>query len=171
VKTVRCLSILTLLCVFSAVAFGQSINTDYDRSANFSNYKTYAWGASPHPINDPLWNQRIMETIDGALAGKGLRKVNLAQNPDVIVVYNAGIKQNVSYEGYSMGGWWNRTASIQQVVEREGTLVVDFADPHTKMIVWRGAASDTLSDKSNKNIQKLQKAVSKMFAKYPPSGN
>jgi len=104
VKTVRCLSILASICVFSAVAFGQSINTDYDRSANFSNYKTYAWGASPHPVNDPLWNQRTMDTIDGALAGKGLQKVNLDQNPDLIVVYNAGVKQNVSYEGYSMGG-------------------------------------------------------------------
>jgi len=171
VKTVRCLSILTLICLFSAVAFGQSVNTDYDHSANFSNYRTYAWGASPHPINDSLWNQRIIETIDGALAGKGLQKVNLDQNPDLIVVYNAGVKENVSYQGYAMGGWWNRTASIQQVVEKEGTLVVDFADPHTKMIVWRGVAGDTLSNKSNKNIQKLQKMVAKMFQKYPPSAN
>jgi hypothetical protein len=58
--------------------------------------------------------------------------------------------------------------SIQQVVKRDGTLVVDFADPQTKMITWRGVATDTLSDESQKNIQKLQKAVDKMFQKYPP---
>jgi hypothetical protein len=61
--------------------------------------------------------------------------------------------------------------SIQQVVENEGTLVVDFANPQTKMTPWRGVATETLSDKSDKNIQKLQKMVSKMFAKYPPSGS
>jgi hypothetical protein len=111
-----------------------------------------------------------METIDGALAGKGMQKVNLDQSPDVIVVYSAGLKQNVSYQGYAMG-WWNRMGSIQQVVENEGTLTVDFAEPQTKMITWRGIASETLSDKSEKNIQKLQKMVAKMFQKFPPSGN
>jgi hypothetical protein len=36
------------------------------------------------------------------------------------------------------------------------------------MVVWRGMASQTLSDKSNKNIEKVQKMVKKMFEKYPP---
>ena len=167
-KTGRYISILVLLCLFPAAAFPQSVNTDYQRGTNFSNYKTYAWGESPHPISDPLWNQRIMQTVDGALAGKGMQKVNLDQNPNVIVVYSAGIKQNVSYQGYAMGVF-NRMGSIQQVVENDGTLVVDFADPQTKMITWRGIAKDTLANKSDKNIQKLQKMVSKMFQKYPPT--
>ncbi len=127
----------------------------------------HSWGESPHPINDSLWHQRIMQIVDGALASKGLKKVALDQNPNVIVVYSAGIKQNVSYQGYTMGVW-NRTGSIQQVVEREGTLIVDLADPQAKMIIWRGVATETLADKSKKNIQKLQKMVSKMFQKYPP---
>jgi len=83
------------------------------------------------------------------------------------VVYNAGIKQNVSLEGYSMG-WYNSMTSVQQVVENEGTLVVDLADPQQKMVIWRGMASETLSDKSHKNIEKVQKMVRKMFEKYPP---
>ena len=169
-KIARCLSILALVCLMSLAAFPQEVNTDYHRGTNFAAYKTYAWGTSPQPINDPLWNQRIMDTVDGALAGKGLQKVNLDQNPDVIIVYSAGIRQNVSYQGYATG-WWNRMGSIQQVVENEGTLVVDFAEPQTRMITWRGIASATLSDKSEKNIQKLQKAVTKMFQKYPPSGH
>ena len=167
-KTVGCLSIALLLCVMSVAAFSQQVNTDYDRGTNFSNYRTYAWGTSPHPINDPLWNQRIMDTVDGALAAKGMQKVNLDQSPSVIVVYAAGIKQNVSYQGYAMGVF-NRMGSIQQVVENDGTLIVDFADPQTKMITWRGVAQDTLANKSQKNIQKLQKMVSKMFQKYPPT--
>ena len=167
-KTSRFLVVLFLWCLASLAAFTQQVNTDYHRGTNFSNYKTYAWGVSPQPINDSLWNQRIMDTIDGALAGKGLQKVSLDQNPSVILVYSAGIKQNVSYQGYSMGVF-NRMGSIQQVVQREGTLIVDFADPQTKMITWRGISTDTLSDKSDKNVQKLQKMVAKMFQKYPPT--
>ena len=65
-------------------------------------------------------------------------------------------------------GWYNSMGSIQQVVENEGTLVVDLADPQQKMVIWRGMASETLSDKSSKNIEKVQKMVRKMFEKYPP---
>ncbi len=162
----RCLSLVGLVCLLLAAAFAQ-VNTDYHRGTDFTRYKTYAWGTSPQPIHDSLWHQRIMDMVDGALAGKGLKKVNLDQDPDVIVVYSAGIRQNVSYQGFATG-WWNRTGSIQQVVENEGTLVVDMAEPQTRMITWRGVATDTLSDKSEKNIQKLQKAINKMFQKFPP---
>jgi hypothetical protein len=46
--------------------------------------------------------------------------------------------------------------------------VVDLADPAQKMVIWRGTSTDTLSDKSNKNIEKAQKMVKKMFEKFPP---
>ena len=41
-------------------------------------------------------------------------------------------------------------------------------DAHTKKLVWRGSASDTLSDKSDKNIKNLDKGVQKMFDHFPP---
>jgi Domain of unknown function (DUF4136) len=159
--------LMMLISLVSVVALGQKVNVDWQRGDDFSKYKTYAWGTSPHPIQDPLWNQRIVGFIDDQMAQKGFTKVDPGATPDVLVVYNAGVKQNVSLEGYSMG-WYNTMTSVQQVVENEGTLVVDLADPHKKMVVWRGMASQTLSDKSNKNIEKVQKMVKKMFEKYPP---
>jgi hypothetical protein len=50
-----------------------------------------------------------------------------------------------------------------------GTLVVDLYDTNTKRLVWRGTASDTLSDDPSKNEKKLEEAVSKMIApdKFP----
>lgn len=160
---------LVLLCLLSTLALAQQVNVDWQRGTDFSKYKTYAWGVGAHPIQDSLWNQRILGMVDTQLAGKGLQKIALDQNPDLIVVYNAGVQQNVSYQGYSMG-WFNRMGSIDQVIENEGTLVVDLLDPQQKMTVWRGTASETLSDKSDKNINKVQKMVNKMFQKYPPQG-
>ena len=139
--------LMMLICLVSVVALAQKVNVDWQRGDDFSKYKTYAWGTSPHPIQDPLWNQRIVGFIDDQMAQKGFQKVDPGAEPDVLVVYNAGVKQNVSLEGYSMG-WYNTMTSVQQVVENEGTLVVDLADPHKKMVVWRGMASETLSDKS-----------------------
>lgn len=165
----RSLVFLALICLVASLAWAQQVNVDWQRGADFSKYKTYAWGVGAHPIQDALWNQRIIGMVDTQLAAKGLQKVELGQNPDLIVVYNAGVQQNVSYQGYSTG-WFNRMGSINQVIENEGTLVVDLLDPQQKMTVWRGTASETLSDKSDKNINKVQKMVNKMFQKYPPQG-
>jgi uncharacterized protein DUF4136 len=49
-----------------------------------------------------------------------------------------------------------------------GTLVVDLFDTGAKKLIWRGSASDTLSDKSDKNIKKLNSDVQRMFDHFPP---
>jgi hypothetical protein len=41
-------------------------------------------------------------------------------------------------------------------------------DAQSKELVFRGSSSDTLSDKSDKNIKNLNKGVEKMFNHFPP---
>jgi len=158
---------LFLLCAGSA--FAQKVNTDWDHEANFSNYKTYAWLESKHPASD-LNNKRVIENIDKQMAAKGFTKAT--DNPDVFVVYNAGIKEQVSVQGYDYGygryRWGGGMTTYNQVVELQGTLVIDLVDAHKKELVWRGTATDTLSDKPEKNTQKIEKATAKIFKKYPP---
>jgi len=38
----------------------------------------------------------------------------------------------------------------------------------SKQLVFRGTASDEISDKPEKNIKKIEKASSKMFKNFPP---
>ena len=49
-----------------------------------------------------------------------------------------------------------------------GTLVVDIFDRKAKSLVFRGTATDELSDKSEKNQKKLVNAWKKMFKDFPP---
>ena len=80
---------------------------------------------------------------------------------------------NTFYDGFG-GGWrWrgaggfgNATTTVDNY--KVGSLVVDLFDAHTKTIIWRGSSSDTLSDKSDKNIKNLDKGVQKMFEHFPP---
>ena len=46
--------------------------------------------------------------------------------------------------------------------------VVAIFDAKSKKLVWRGSATDTLSDKSDKNIKKLNDSVQKLFEHFPP---
>jgi hypothetical protein len=49
-----------------------------------------------------------------------------------------------------------------------GTLVVDIFDAKTKQLIFRGTATDELSDKPEKNQKKVEKATQKMFKDFPP---
>jgi len=49
-----------------------------------------------------------------------------------------------------------------------GTLVVDIFDAKSKALLFRGTASDEISDKPEKNIKKLGKVTDKMFKDFPP---
>ena len=52
-----------------------------------------------------------------------------------------------------------------------GTLVLDMWDASAKKLVWRGVASDTVSDDPAKNAKKIDQVARKMFERYPPSGS
>lgn len=44
----------------------------------------------------------------------------------------------------------------------------DLFDAKTKNLVWRASATDTLFDKSDKNMKKLNNSVSRLFEHFPP---
>jgi hypothetical protein len=147
------------------------VKTDYDRSADFSKYKTYSWEKVQTP--DPLWVDRIKEAVNRTLAAKGLTPVESGGDVAIVAIEMTKNQRtlNTFYDGFG-GGWrWgggfgNATTTVDNY--KVGTLVVDLFDANTKKVIWRGSSSDTLSDKSDKNIKNLDKGVQKMFDHFPP---
>jgi hypothetical protein len=162
--------------LFASASFAQQVKTDYDRNANFSQYKTYSW--EKVQTQDQLWVARIKEAVNTALAAKGLTPVESGGDMAIVAIEMTKNQQtlNTFYDSLG-GGWgWRRgggfggfgDATTTTENYRVGTLVVDLFDAHTKTLLWRGSASDTLSDKSDKNIKNLDKGVQKMFDHFPP---
>jgi hypothetical protein len=165
-------AILTSILVFklTAASLAQTVKTDYDRGANFSQYKTFSF--EKVQTENPLWVDRIEAAVSAALTERGLLQV--ASDGDVAVVAvgmtNTQQQLNTFYNGFG-GGWRFRSfgdSTIDVETYKVGTLVVDLFDAKTKTMLWRGSASDTVSNKSANNIKDLDKGVQKMFAKYPP---
>ena len=163
---------LAVLAVILTVgsARAQKIEKDYDHSKNFSDYKTFTWLRPPH-LADPLMDSRLQDAINKELTSKGWTQVS--QGADIGIVANGATQQQHSlttfYDGF--GGWrWRGLGTATTTVDTYtvGTLVVDLFDTKTKELVWRGTASDTLSDKPEKNTDKLNKAVEKLFKDFPP---
>jgi len=46
---------------------------------------------------------------------------------------------------------------------------VDLYDGGTRKLVWRGAAAETVGDKPSKSSPRIEKALARMFQKYPAS--
>lgn len=161
--------ILLGLCVMLLAinAFGQKVTTDSAPSVDWSKYHTYAWGEGT-PAQDPLMHQRIVAGIDAKLAALGWKKVDA--DPDLVVMYHVATDQQKSLNWQNYGGWgrFGGMGSAQVDTVITGQLKVDLADYKAKQFLWRGTATDTLSTDPQKNAKKIDKALTKMFQKFPP---
>lgn len=174
-KVKRGIWMAAAIAVLSVTASVAEVKTDYDRKADFSRYKTYSW-ANVH-TRDALWVDRIKAAVDTTLSAKGWTRVESGGDISIMAMEMTQDHRtlNTYYDNFG-GGWgWRRggfgdfgTATTTEQTYSVGTLVVDLFDTHTKMLVWRGSASDTLSNKSERNIKNLDRDVQKMFDHFPP---
>lgn len=173
----RKLSLVAALALASTAAFAQDVKTDYDHAANFAAIKTFqakiatGWG-------NQISEKRVLDEFTQALTEKGWKSVDA--NPDAVVLLHGATEKQKSlntfysggYGGYGYRGWGGMggmgTATTTTSEFLVGTLVVDIYDAKTKSLMFRGTATDELSDKPEKNQKKLQKASDKMFKDFPP---
>jgi hypothetical protein len=168
---------LALTTAVASSALAQTVRTDYDKSVDFAQYKTFMW-IQPPKTNDPLMAQRMVDDVDAALAAKSLQLVT--DNADLAIAAHAATQErhtlNTFYDGFG-GGWgWRRfggggigSATTTDDTFEVGTFVVDIFDCKTKQAIWRGTSTKTLSDDPQKNAKSLNEAVTKMFKEFPPA--
>ncbi len=179
-KTLRLGLVVGLLFAWSAVTSAQDIRFNYLQGTDFSKYKTYKWVRVPkaqYPNN--ILDDQIMRAIDAQLATKGLSKTE--DNPDLYVTYQTAINQEKQWNSFSSGGdYWGwggwggwggmSTTTTTSSTINIGTLSCDIYDVATKKQIWRGDATKTLGSGKdpNKVAKNLNKAMAKLFKKYPP---
>jgi hypothetical protein len=171
-KIVRHVSLFLLAaCFCAAVTFAQEVRTDYDKKVEFERYHTYSWGRVQ--TSNPLWESRIRDAVDKALSQQGWQKV--ASGGDVVLSAVGATQNQQEYQTFydGLGGGWRwrgfgdmSTTTVENY--RVGTLVLDMYDAGNKQLIWRGTSTDTLSNNTEHNEKNLDKAVDKMFKKFPP---
>jgi hypothetical protein len=173
----RLIALVLMLVAAGAVA-AQKVKVGADPNANLANYKTYQWD-TPLPPGNPIIQQAIVNSIDQALAAKGLTKVTAGG--DVTVVYFAATNTDVQigYPSWSHAMGSGNSSGIavgtQSWPVHKGTLVVDLVDGKTKNSVWRASATQILKDGPSGNAAKdakrveepIRKSVDKMFKQFP----
>jgi hypothetical protein len=170
-KTFKIIPIIMLFVLASCSSI--RVNADYDKKANFSSYKSYAYlksGIDKVEVSD-LDKKRILRAIDEQMTLKGFSK---SETPDLLIsiftkerevidVYNNG--------GFAMGWGYNpywgmnytRTVSTPQ-----GILFIDIFDANTKEMIWQGTGSGYLTPNVDKKDERINEFVAKILAQYPP---
>ena len=152
------------------------VNSDYDKTVNFSQYKTYAFhksGIDKAEISD-LDKKRILRAIDTQLAAKGFTK---SESPDLLVNIFTKERERVDVNQYNAGwgyGWgfgWNPYiwgGHSYVTTTTEGTLYIDLIDAKNKELIWQGMGSGYLTQDTNKKDERINEFVTKIIAEFPP---
>src|SRR6202030_4373501 len=161
--------VILLMWLATAGAWAQKITVEFDQSADFTKYRTFAirdgqLNSRNPALNSELVKKKIEADIVRDLTARGL-EVTTGRS-DLNVRYHFGSVRKAEIETYP-AGWRGFGTRVVRVPYTEGTLVIDLRDPSTRSLVWRGIASEEKSD-STKIEGKLDDMVRKSIDKYPP---
>ncbi|MBO3100125.1 DUF4136 domain-containing protein [Gelidibacter pelagius] len=169
---------MALLLVVASSCSSVKVAADYDKNANFNEYKTFAFfktGIDKAEISD-LDKRRILRAIESELMAKGFTK---SENPDLLVSIftKSRDKVNVYNNAYGYGpygygwGWspyyWNSGYNSVST-STEGTLYVDLIDANKKELVWQGMGVGYISQRMDKKEERIKEFVANIMEKYPP---
>jgi Domain of unknown function (DUF4136) len=153
---------------------------DYDKQADFTKYKTYAFteDVAKMPLDD-LNRGRVITAVETELAAKGFTK---SESPDVLIDIFVTAKKrteavaNTSGPGY--GGYYGRygygggfsTTTVSYNDYVDGTLLINMVDKSTEKIAWQGRGTRTIDEdaSASKREQNINYAVKQIFTNYPP---
>jgi len=172
--TMRFMTLVASVALMGTIAFAQATNYDFDTSANFASFRTYAWvpgAALPDQIN----HQRVVGAVNRQLISKQLMLVDRQANPDLLIAYHAAFDRDLQISGFGSGyggfrfpGGFSGSARTDDIIT--GTLIVDLIDARTKTIAWRGTATKEINPnaKPEQRDKNINRAAEKLFKNYPP---
>ncbi len=176
--------LLIILCAAAITGCSTvSVTTDYDKTADFGQYRTYAFASSDKgPSLSPSIEAALRETLRTEMARKGFAEATTG-TPDIAVVKHAFTEDKTAVHeftdgGYSPGIFWpygygrysTWVAAPQTHLQisqySSGTLILDFVDTKTNQLVFRGTGNAVLKGPET-NARKIAEAVTRIVADFP----
>ncbi len=186
-----CLFFLGIL-LFISCAPVLNVTTDYNHSAVFANYKTYAmYQMSDKSSTVSQLNQsRIFNAVKAQMVTDGFTEV--ASSADLLVNVTAvrsdkkslqstttgmggygaygygGFYRPYGYGGMGMGMGGISTTSTQVVNTITGSIIIDIVDAKTNEIVWTGTGNKEIDKPADNPDQAISAAIATIMATFPP---
>lgn len=170
--------------VLSACTTTPKVQTDFDRNADFSSYRTFGFVetlATDRSGYSTLLTGYFKSAVQREMTGLGYTLSD--KNPDLLVNFstNSEARSDVrstgpttgygGYYGYRRGmyaGFPAYNTNVDTVHYKVGTVNIDVVDAKKKQLVWEGATEGRLTKKVMADPQAaINGAVANIFAQYP----
>src|SRR5438270_5462184 len=164
-KTLFSIAFVSLLLASGAV-FAQDVRYNFDKQADFSQFKTYKWVAikGAATVSD-LVDKQIKDAVDAELATKGLTKVD-TDDANLFIGYQPSVSEEKQFNSYSSGwgygpgwggGWYggmgSTTTTGSTTTIYKGQLALDMYNSAAHDLVWRGVVTKTIDAKAKPEKQ------------------
>ena len=177
-KKLNLFYILGFIIVSTSCSSIYGVSYDYNQNFDFAALKTYNWAPmSVKQGEDTINLGRIKNAVNTELETKGFSLSSA--NPDFFVVTYVGKQQRTQVDyaprpalgwGWGWGPYWGAPSVWQY---EQGKLTLDFVDPQSKHLIWRGSAKADLSSATTpeKRMKIIDDAVQKILQHFPPSSS
>jgi len=111
-----------LACTIPSAA--QKVKVGYDKSANLSKYHTYGWAKPQMPATRPIFYDYVVNTIDGQLRARGLKRVEQGCGPDANPCGQDRVwKQFACWNSNPSNLWWAASGHERHYVDWRKSFV------------------------------------------------
>lgn len=182
-KTLKTIALFAGMAIFAS-GCASVAKIEKDDSANFSNYKTFAWADDGKDHFSDIQETNLRNAVNAELSKAEWREET--KRPDIILkpellveratresnnpvysrpfvrpIYNPNTRRwiNIYYPSQLMG------FDNQQYEVKEGTLTLSMIDTKTDKVIWQGWTTEELSNGklTSKNLTRSAKNILKKF--------
>lgn len=182
-KTPSKLCLLLIALLLTACA-DISVTTDYDRAADFTRYKTFAFYKltdKSDSLSD-LNKNRILNAIKADMTSKGFAET--ANNPDLLInataIFEAKQRVVANTNYYDVGGYYrpygwgslngmNGITTVNVYDYTDGSLIIDILDATRKQLIWQGTGNKEIDKPSKNPDATIKEAIGKIMENFPPN--
>lgn len=166
------IAVLTIVLVSCAPV---RVNYDFDKTVDFTKYKTYQYYGDMKTGLSPLDTKRFLDALDAQMAAKGF---TVSDTPDFLIdikssEFQAAPRQTVGVGlgggGRNVGGGISIGLPIGQPnLNRE--ITIDFVDDKGIGVFWQAASESGFkqNESPEKREVRLNTVAEKILVEYPP---
>ena len=176
------LVLIAVSFIISSCEPSLKVTHDYDKAANFSQYKTFRMVQldQQHQTISQLNQQRIINAVINEMKKKGFTES--ADNPDlhvnaiIILQDKKSVTANTNYYGYggyyrpyAWGGGMSSSYTTYDVQNyKDGSLIIDVVDARTQKLLWEGIGNKEIDKPASDPEKAIAEAVAAIMASFPP---
>jgi hypothetical protein len=145
-----------------------TVEVEYDRQRDFSQYQSYTWSESQEPTTKGADHIRITKAVTDRLAQLGFT-IDIAE-PDVRVRYRLETsKKKVHFDSSQRISKWDPTdveTAVRVGSHEETVIALEMFDTETNALIWRAKCTH-VQGPPDRMEESIYDTVERLFQKYP----